>query len=223
MKQALLIFAKQPVPGRVKTRLSPPLSPDDAARLYSCMLADTVGKHSSGRHFEALLFFEPSDGAEEFFRRTCPGLPAFSQQGEGLGERLERAFASAFAMGFSAVACIGSDSPDLPRWYVEDAFRLLQEGRAEVVFGPVEDGGYCLLAATRHYSGLFRDIPWSTGEVLERSERQARALGLRTLRLPVWHDVDTAEDLERMLRTGDSEGAERTAGFLRQLREMGVF
>lgn len=222
MKRALLIFAKQPVPGRVKTRLSPPLSTGDAARLYGCMLADTIGNHSSCNHFDTLIFFEPSDGAEAFFRRTWPGLPAFPQQGEGLGERLVHAFAGAFAMGFAAVAAIGSDSPDLPQRYVEDAFRLLEEGRAEVVFGPVEDGGYCLIAMQRLHGGLFRDIPWSSGEVLERSEEAARALGLRSARLTLWHDLDRFEDLERMLRDGGLEGAERTAGILRKLREGGV-
>lgn len=84
MKRALLIFAKQPVPGRVKTRLSPPLSPAEAAELYGCMLADTIGNHSSGNQCNTLLFFELTDGAEAFFRRTWPGLPAFPQQGEGL-------------------------------------------------------------------------------------------------------------------------------------------
>lgn len=222
MKRALLIFAKQPVPGRVKTRLSPPLSPDDAARLYDCMLADTIGSHSCCNHFDTLIFFEHSDGAESFFRQTWPKLPAFPQQGAGLGERLEHAFAAAFAMGFGAVAAIGSDSPDLPTGYVEDAFRLLEEGRAEVVFGPVEDGGYYLVAVGGHHPGLFRNIPWSTEAVLERSEEAARALGLRSARLPLWHDLDRFEDLELLLADEDAGGAERTARFLRQLHELGV-
>lgn len=222
MKRALLIFAKQPVPGRVKTRLSPPLSPDEAAELYHCMLADTMGNHLSCDHFDTLVFFEPSGAAEAFFRRTWPGVPAFPQQGEGLGERLEQAFALAFVMGFGAVAAIGSDSPDLPPLYVEDAFRLLEEGRADVIFGPVEDGGYCLIAMKRPYPGLFRDIPWSSGEVLERSEEAARALGLRSARLPLWHDLDRFEDLELLLTDGSEGGAARTAGFLRRLRELHV-
>jgi len=222
MKRALLIFAKQPVPGRVKTRLSPPLSPAEAAELYGCMLADTIGNYSSGNQCNTLLFFELTDGAEAFFRRTWPGLPAFPQQGEGLGDRLEHAFAAAFAMGFQVVAAIGSDSPDLPPRYVDDSFRLLEEGGTDVVFGPATDGGYYLLAMGRPHPGLFRDIPWSTDRVLERSEEAARVLGLRSVRLPLWHDLDRLEDLDRLPGNMVTGGAARTAGFLLQLRGLGV-
>ncbi|MRR57942.1 MAG: glycosyltransferase [Deltaproteobacteria bacterium] len=217
MKQALVIFAKQPVPGRVKTRLSPPLSPSDAARLYLCMLSDTIEAVASLNHVERFLFFEPSDGAEDFFRDAWPDLTVVPQQGGGLGERLENAFARLFSAGFDAVAAIGTDSPDLPAEYVEDAFRILEERRADVVFGPVEDGGYCLVAMGRLHPELFRDIPWSTGMVLERSEAAAVSLGLGTARIPAWHDIDTGRDLERLLREGNPDEAPRTRRFLRQL------
>jgi rSAM/selenodomain-associated transferase 1 len=217
MRQALIIFAKQPVPGRVKTRLSPPLSPADAARLYLGMLTDTIETFASFTTTDTFLFFEPSDGAEAFFRDAWPDLTVFPQQGGVLGERLENAFAGLFNAGFDAVAAMGSDSPDLPRAYVEAAFRYLEEGSAEVVFGPVEDGGYCLVAMGRLHPELFRGIPWSTGRVLEKSEQAAISLGLGTARLPAWHDLDTVGDLDRLLREGNPDAAPRTRRFLRQL------
>lgn len=216
VKKALLIFARRPIPGKVKTRLSPPLSPREATDLYQCMLEDVLENTSVLCNVDRLLFFDPGDDAEVFFQERYPGPRLFPQQGDGLGERLEHAFGVAFAMGYDAVAVIGTDSPDLPSGHVRDAFRCLEEEKADVVFGPATDGGYYLVASRKPHCGLFRGIPWSTGEVLVKSERNADSLGLTTVRLEVWHDLDTVDDLRRLFLGGNPDGAERTLRFLRE-------
>lgn len=216
MDKALLIFAKQPLPGKVKTRLAPPFTFQAAANIYGCMLSDTLVKVAEISGVEGLLFFEPSYGAAGFFRENFPGIRAFPQQGDGLGERLEKAFVTAFSLGFESVAVIGTDSPDLPLSYLEESFRLLERGDAEAVFGPAADGGYYLVALRSNYPGLFWNIPWSTNQVLEKSLTAAASLGLQVACLPVWHDMDTVEDLRRFLAGGSVEYAPRTFRFLRE-------
>jgi len=217
MNKALLIFAKQPLPGKVKTRLSPPFTFQAAADIYRCMLSDTLRKVAELSGVEVILLFAPSCGATDFFRNNFPGIRAFPQQGEGLGERLEKAFATAFSLGFESVAAIGTDSPDLPLSYLEESFRFLEAGGADAVFGPAADGGYYLVALRSIHPGLFWNIPWSSNQVLEKSLTAAATLGLRVACLPVWHDMDTVDDLKRFLAGGASEYAPRTLRFLREI------
>ena len=216
MDKALLIFAKQPLPGKVKTRLSPPFTFQAAADIYGCMLTDTLLKVAKVAGVERLLFFEPSCGAAGFFQENFPEIRAFPQQGDCLGEHLEKAFETAFSLGFELVSAIGTDSPDLPLSYLEESFRILDAGGVDAVFGPAADGGYYLVALSSSYPGLFRNIPWSTNQVLEKSLTAATALGLQVTCLPVWHDLDTVEDLQRFLAGGSSEYAPRTLRYLRE-------
>jgi rSAM/selenodomain-associated transferase 1 len=183
------------------------------------MLCDTLEKVADLPGVESFLFFEPSQGAEDFFRRDFPGIRIFPQEGDGLGVRLKKAFETVFALGFESAAAIGTDSPDLPLSHLQEPFRLLEAGGTDVVFGPAADGGYYLVALGSSRPGLFHDIPWSTNRVLEKSMEAAACLGLKVVNLPVWHDMDTAEDLKRFLVAGCSEYAPRT---LRFLREKGV-
>lgn len=199
VRRALAIFAKQPVAGRVKTRMCPPLSPSDAAELYRRMLADTLARVTSLREVEILLFFDPSGGTEDYFRGKWPDVTLFPQEGDGLGARLENAFRRVFSAGFTVAAAMGTDSPDLPLSRVEEAFRYLEQGTADVVFGPTTDGGYYLVAMGRLHPELFRSIPWSTGQVLAESLARAEAASLLTSLLPRWEDVDTIRELRRFL------------------------
>lgn len=216
MNKALLLFAKQPLPGKVKTRLSPPLTHQEAAEVYRCMLFDTFAKVADLSDVSILLFFEPAPGAAGFFQRGFPGVRIFPQEGDGLGERLEKAFERVFALGFDSVAVIGTDSPDLPLAYLEEPYRLLEENGVDVAFGPAADGGYYLLASKRFYPGLFRGIPWSTNLVLKKSMDAAASFGLQVVTLPVWHDMDTIDDLKKFVAAGNPEYAPRTFRFLRE-------
>lgn len=213
-KQALIIFAKRPVPGRVKTRLSPPLSPEEAVELYRCMLEDILAKVAALAGVDNHVYYEPDGEAAAFFAETAPGMACLPQDGEDLGARMANAFDELLAAGYERVAIIGSDLPDLPPPYVEEAFGLLASGEADAVFGPSEDGGYYLLAMRKPHVELFRDVPWSSGEVLLKSLENAERAGIRVCILPVWHDVDTADDLERPELLDAGNGAPRTRGFI---------
>lgn len=212
MKHALAIFAKTPLPGRVKTRLSPHLSLRQSADLYRCMLLDTI-ERMGALQLDTVIFYE---GSEEFFRQAAPDAILIHQHGGGLGIRLEHAFDELRAMGYGHRVVIGTDAPDLPLEFIQEAFRLMKDG-SDAVFGPAADGGYYLVAVREGYGELFREIPWSTAEVLETSLRQAKASGLSAALLPHWYDVDSYEDLQRPGLTDPANCAPRTRVFLGNL------
>ena len=211
MKSVLAVFAKTPLPGRVKTRLAPALSPEEGAELYRCMLLDTVAKVQT-LAVDAVIFF---DGEEGFFRELMPGVRLIRQHRGGLGERLEHAFEALAALGFRSRVVIGSDAPDLPLGFIEEAIRLV-EGGSDAVFGPAEDGGYYLVALSGAPCSLFHDIPWSGPEVLATSLARACEAGLSTALLPTWYDVDSFEVLLRPGLSDPDNGAPLTRGFLRK-------
>jgi hypothetical protein len=208
-KVFLGIFAKEPVAGRVKTRLCPPLSPTEAAALYRSCLEETVAT-MGGAGFELVLIF---DGEADYFRHAFPGFRLLPQ-GEGdLGERMERALRSLLAGGFGAAALIGSDTPDLPVALVEEAFVALRQ--ADVVVAPAGDGGYVLVGERRHVPEIFRDIPWSTAGVLAATRQRAADLEVDFREVGGWEDVDDLASLRRLLvRSPASAAARHAAGLL---------
>jgi rSAM/selenodomain-associated transferase 1 len=213
-KKALIIFAKRPAAGKVKTRLTPPLLPEEAAELYRCMLGDTLAKAACLADLHRYLFYEEEARAAEFFLEMAGEMTCLPQEGHDLGERMTAAFRRLFAEGYRAVAIIGTDSPDLSPEFVREAYLMLESGPADVVFGPSEDGGYYLLAMKQLQEGLFRDVPWSSDVVLHRSLEHAATAGIRVALLPVWHDVDTADDLHRPELLDEENGAPLTRKFL---------
>jgi rSAM/selenodomain-associated transferase 1 len=213
LKKALIIFAKRPSPGRVKTRLSPPLTPEEGAELYRCMLDDVLAKGATLAGVDKWIFHEPDGEAPPFFAGIAPGMACAPQEGKDLGERMANALRKLLALGYTRVAIIGTDLPDLPMAHVEEAYRRLET--TDVVFGPSEDGGYYLVAMGELHGNLFRDVPWSSGEVLATSLARAEEAGVSVSLLPVWHDVDTADDLERPELLDATNGAPRTRQFVR--------
>lgn len=210
MSRGLIIFAREPVPGRVKTRLAGAMGHLAAAELYAAMLADVLEQAASIPGIRPLLFWDCAGASIP----ACPGLPpmeSFEQAGTTLGRRMADAFGRAFGLGCEVCCIIGSDSPDLPLEYIRQAFELLERDRSDAVFGPADDGGYYLLGLRRTWTELFEDIAWGTPQVLAASLELAHGLGLRTELLPSWYDIDTLDDLARLL---DSPGtsAPRTRG-----------
>ena len=218
--RALLIFARKPVPGMVKTRLVPPLSPGQAARLYDCMLADVLARTAVDTQFDRFLFYEDVCGARDYFAGRTAGIISLPQQGNDLGERMLAAFRTVLALEYAAAVVIGSDAPDLPVHFIARAFEVLESGACEVVFGPCEDGGYYLLGMTNFYPALFRNVPWSSDEVLAVSLERAKEAGIAACLLPIWHDVDRAGDLERAELLDKRNGAWHTRKFLRKLKKI---
>ncbi len=192
--RVLGIFAKEPVPGRVKTRLCPPLLAEEAAALYARSLEETVGRLRAGA-WRTVLFHT---GARGYFEGVFPDLPLRAQQGADLGARLAAALQGLLGAGARAVVLIGSDSPDLPLDLVQAAFDALAE--QEAVLAPAADGGYVLIGESRHHPRLFADIPWSTPRVLCETRRRAQELGIALGELAPWEDLDDLGALRRLVR-----------------------
>lgn len=215
---ALIVFAKHPVPGRVKTRLTPPLTPEEAAELYRCMLLDTLAKVRSLPNLNGYLFYQDEPAALPYFQGIAPDFVLQPQEGCDLGARMAGAFRAVLFRRHRRVVIVGTDAPDVPLDYLHHAFRALAEDAIDVVFGPSTDGGYYLLGLKALTDCLFEGIAWSTCTVLAESLARAEAAGLGVYLLPEWHDVDTAEDLQRCGLVQAESGAPLTREYIQQRR-----
>ena len=191
----LVVVAKEPVPGKVKTRFIPQLSPADAAGLYRCSLRDRITEISALNGVDRAIAYTPEDARDTFTELSLDGFELFAQRGKGLGERLNNIFQDNLARGYQAVSIVDSDSPDLPKSIINESFGLLLSKQAEVVLGPCHDGGYYLVGLRKPYPELFRNIPWSTKNVLSTTLEKARKMGLNVRLLSRWNDLDTFEDI----------------------------
>ncbi len=199
MSNALAIFAKAPIAGQVKTRLCPPLTHTQAAELFRCFLLDTVERMCSLETVQVFLAIMPAD-SEPLFREMVPfPVRYLPQRGDSLGEREINMLADMLDAGFSRVVIIGSDIPTLPVAHIHEAFTRLEDPACDAVFGPSTDGGYYLVGAREVHRRLFENIAWSTPQVLEQTLEQARLHQLAVELVPSWYDVDTVEDLQRLL------------------------
>jgi hypothetical protein len=210
------IVAKAPRAGEVKTRLCPPLAPDEAAALHHAFLGDTVELVAGMSGARGALVFTPAVD-EGYFSGLAPAFVRVAQQGRDLGARLHHAFGALFATGAPAVVAIGADAPTLPAMFIADALARLTDRHADVVLGPTDDGGYYLVGMTRVHPALFDAIPWSTPAVLDTTLARADEVGLDVSLLPSWFDVDLPADLGRLESSlGDSSvSAPRTRAMLR--------
>lgn len=215
-RTAVVLVAKAPRPGEVKTRLCPPLAPTEAAALQRCFFLDTVHLMRTLRGPTLAAAYAPSKG-RPFFEDACRGFVLVPQRGAGLGARLASAFGQLFVRGFGAVVAIGADTPTLPASFLRSAIELIADPRCDLVLGPSEDGGYYLIGLRALHRPLFERIPWSTDGVLAATLRRAESAGLTAARLPPWHDVDTPDDLRRLeasLAGVEGPCAPRTRRFL---------
>jgi len=213
---ALCIMAKAPEAGQVKTRLCPPLSPDDAADLYRCFLLDKIAQAREVAGAELFLAHAPAQAAA-VFGALAPGFTLLPQRGADLTARLVAVCAEIFRRGCDAAIMIDSDTPTLPTERLERAVAVMSGGGHDLVLGPSEDGGYYLIGLRRLRPELFEGMRWSTPTVLEETLRRARALGLSATTLSAWYDVDTAVDLVRLqadLAAGPPGGPRHTRRFV---------
>jgi rSAM/selenodomain-associated transferase 1 len=198
---SLLLFARAPEPGRVKTRLAGRLTEAGAADLYHAFLADAARVYLNPRKWSCVLCAEP-DPPGPRLEALFPGPWVREAQAPGnLGDRLRAAFRSAFARGAPAAVAIGSDHPTLPLERLEDVFDALARG-TDAAIVPAEDGGYCAigLAAVAPVEAVFRDIAWSTDAVLRETVERLECAGVGYRLLPPGYDVDRPEDLDRLRR-----------------------
>jgi len=200
-RRSLLIFAKSPEPGQVKTRIAQQVGPDKAAAIYEEMLNQILQESAAEKRWERILFITPESDSGYFHRQ---GLRTRVQQGNDLGERMGNAFLESWKLGMEKVVLIGSDIPSLTQGDIAAAFEML--ARVPAVIGPSEDGGFYLFGLTKKYLPQAKDlfclpIPWSTPEVLAEVEKKCRDCQLTLGYLPKKADIDTYEDWIRYQNT----------------------
>lgn len=205
MPDALIVFAKVPQPGAVKTRLCPPLTPAQAADLYAAMLADALEAYAALGP-TVRLYLPPSEAALE---ASVWADETFVQKDDGLGARMLRAFAETFAAGFDRAVIVGTDHPTLPLDFLGLAFDELTTRRT-VTIGPSDDGGFYALGLRELSPALFAGMTYSHDRVL--ADTLDRADGLDVTLLPPWYDVDDAASLDRLRAdlAADPDAAPRT-------------
>ncbi|MEO6326220.1 MAG: TIGR04282 family arsenosugar biosynthesis glycosyltransferase [Thermoanaerobaculia bacterium] len=217
--QRLVLFAKDPRAGRVKTRLARDTDAAWAARLYEAFLEDLAAAVVRPASWEAVLAHGEAEAGHELSRLFGPRWTLRPQGAGDLGERLERAFCAARDEGMSRTVVIGSDAPTLTPDDIERAFQRLAV-EPGVVFSPSPDGGYALIGLSRNVNprGLFDGVRWSTCDALADTEGAALARGARVERLPPVPDIDTRDDLAPLRQRLEAERslAPRTLEVLRE-------
>lgn len=186
-----MVFARSPEPGRVKTRLTPALRPEEAADLYRALLLDTIEVAESAGA-EVVIAFTPATARRPLERLLGRRRRLLAQSPGDLGDRLEGALSSLGGDGRPLVV-VGSDCPAVTPERIRESFDAL--ARAPAVLGPALDGGFYLLGMARNVPGLLRGVPWSTDRVFGIVRERFHEAGLEVVELAPERDLDTPEDL----------------------------
>ena len=198
---ALAVMTKAPQPGQVKTRLSPPLTPHEAAELNKCFLVDTgvaISRATKTSPACGVAVYTPPDAASAYVDILPTNFILLPQRGESFGERLYFAAMDLFKCGFASVCLIDSDSPTVSAETFATAVKRLNVDGDTVVLGPCEDGGYYLIGMNKPHRELFEGIDWSTERVLDQTMQRASEIGMEPKLLPVGYDVDDRAALRRL-------------------------
>lgn len=192
-------MAKAPVAGQVKTRLCPPLTPDEAASLHGSLVLDILERCQTLKEYDRILAGTPSRH-HPFFRAVEARfhIPVWDQTGEDLGARMASVFKTAFDGPYRSVMVIGTDIPGMNPSLLISAEKSLRNH--DIVLGPAKDGGYYLLGLRSPLPVLFEDMPWSTDQILALTKQKIQALGLSLAVLPELRDLDTVEDLHMFIQ-----------------------
>src|SRR5216110_896476 len=209
---ALAIMTKAPRAGAVKTRLQPPLTPEEAADLNICFLrdiADAISRATCSvcgglRPLEqdtiarGVGVFTPEGSEKEYTDILPPDFDLILQRGDGFGERLINAADDLLHVGFESCCLINSDSPTATVEAFGEAVSQLQDADDRIVLGPSADGGYYLIGMRKLNRHLFEEIDWSTERVFAQTDERAREVGLKVHLLPKFYDVDDGATLRRL-------------------------
>lgn len=194
----LIVFAKNPIPNQVKTRLIPKVSPEQAASLYRAFLADWCETLAELSNVDLVIAYTPIEGLPELQTLIGDDVTYIPQTGTGLGQRLTSATQWAAENRYNKILLVGSDSPTLPLSYIFQAVVGLDA--RDVVIGPSTDGGYYLIGVssknlTTTVPFVFEEIAWSTADVFQQTVERIQTVNVTLKLLPPWYDVDTPEDL----------------------------
>ena len=197
-RNAIALFAKAPIPGSVKTRLQSHLTAKQAAKLHFAFVQDTWASLSS---IESASLYLYSDQEWPAFRKLAGPGHVGLQRGADLGQKMLHCFEDLSQQGHDRMLIVGSDSPTLPPDYLRAGLKLL--GDVDAVLGPSADGGYYAVGCRSAKAGMFKEVSWSTASTLTETERAFKRAGLASERLPGWYDIDTIENLRRLVSEGD--------------------
>lgn len=190
--QAVVLFARDPILGKVKTRLSPFLDDETILKLYTCFLNDSLDKIRQVDSADLFVGIAPSNQSGFFTGQQGSDTHLFVQEGETLGDKMRQAFKDRFEEGYKKIVIIGSDSPSLPVSYIE---RALGSDK-DLVLGPSTDGGYYLIGMREKVVEVFDGVAWGTEEVLRETYERLAKEGAELELLPVWYDIDSPDDLK---------------------------
>jgi uncharacterized protein len=213
---ALAVMTKAPQAGKVKTRLTPPLTAEEAAALNTCFLRDTaaaIATTAEEGNSRGIAVYTPV-GAEAAYAGILPEeFELVPQRGDAFGERLTCATEDLLRLGFDSLCLIDSDSPTLPQPAFTQAVKFLAQPGDSIVLGPSDDGGYYLIGLKKLHRELFADIAWSTERVLEQTIQRAREMNLAVHLLPTWYDVDDRATLSRLCQEFFGANGSTTGGY----------
>lgn len=230
-RYAFAVMVKAPRRGEVKTRLVPPLRPEEAARLSVCFIGDVVANllaASETLGTDCFAAYSPP-GSEALFRDVLPqGVRLLPPRSVGLAQSLPDAIEDLVTAGYQGACLVNADSPTLPTSLLVEAITRLSAPGDRVVLGPATDGGYYLIGLKSPHRHLFHDIDWSTERVYRQTAERAASIGLELVALPVWYDIDDAASLgwlcSELFRgrlpsrcLGEGWAASHTRAFLRTL------
>ena len=188
---ALVIFVRNPISGKVKTRLAKDIGDERALEIYLQLLQHTL-EITRGLSFRKFIYY--ADEVSDYDLWSVPGYTKRKQNGNDLGERMLNSFKELFDQGFTRIIIIGSDCLQLKTETLEEAVALLESNAA--VIGPARDGGYYLLGLTKFYPDLFIDKPWSTDKVFAKTIADFNQQGISYALLEELSDIDDSTDLE---------------------------
>jgi len=195
MKKVIIIMAKVPIAGTVKTRLQPFLSAEQSATLAECFLRDAVSKAKSLSN-ELIIAYTPVE-KRDVLLTTLPNEQIFiEQKGANLGGKMFHAFEFAFSQNSDAVVMIGTDSPTFPAQFITQAFEMLSE--TDAVLGETADGGFYLIGLQKLEKEIFEAVEWSSPKTFNQTVQNIENLGLKFSLLPNWYDIDMPDDLKRL-------------------------
>ncbi len=211
-------MAKAPIAGTVKTRLVPPLTSAQAAELSRALLLDLLDQLQELSGVERYVCYAPDNAGSLMSAIAGAKFHLIAQRGLDLGVRMAAVFTDLWTRGHRSIVLIGSDLPAFPLDYLDQAFGFLAAPSARVVLGPSQDGGYYLVGMNDPVLEIFRNMTWSHDQVMARTLAKLAAFNIPTRQLPVWFDVDTPADLERLRHLGTAAAArvKSTLGLLQR-------